>query len=89
MEVICLEDMAFYAPLDKVVARVKDMHAIKEEKWISGVEAMGILRISSKTTLQKLRDEGRIRLSQPDKRVILYAVASIYAYLEKNAWETF
>jgi hypothetical protein len=36
MEVICLEDKAFYALVDKVVARLKDMRAVKEEKWISG-----------------------------------------------------
>jgi hypothetical protein len=47
MEVICLEDKAFYALVDKVVARVKDMHSIKEEKRISGAEAMKVLRIYS------------------------------------------
>ena len=47
------------------------------------------LRIASKTTLQKLRDEGKIRFSQPEKKLILYNIESIYGYLEKNARETF
>jgi len=89
MEVICLEDAAFYALLDKVVERIKEQHNIKEDKWISGQEAMQKLRISSKTTLQKLRDEGKIRFSQPEKKIILYDSDSIQSYLEQNARDTF
>ncbi|GBL34933.1 hypothetical protein EMGBS15_05280 [Filimonas sp.] len=51
MEVICLEDVAFYALVEKVVDRIKEKHDIKTDKWISGEEAMQILRITSKTTL--------------------------------------
>jgi len=72
MEVICLEDEAFYALIDKVVAKVKEKQGIKEDKWISSEEAMSKLRIKSKTTLQKLRDDGKIRYSQPEKKIILY-----------------
>jgi hypothetical protein len=53
MEVICLEDEAFYALIDTVVSRIKEQHSIREDRWISGQEAMQKLRISSKTTLQK------------------------------------
>ncbi|MDP4103350.1 MAG: helix-turn-helix domain-containing protein [Bacillota bacterium] len=89
MEVICLEDEAFYALVEQVVRRIKEKKSIKEDKWISGEEAMLKLRITSKTTLQKLRDEGKIRFSQPEKKLILYDVESIYEYLEKNARGTF
>jgi hypothetical protein len=89
MEVICLEDEAFYQLIEKVVARVKDKHAIKEDKWISPEEAMGKLRIKSKTTLQKLRDEGKIRFTQPDKKTVLYDRDSLNEYFEKHAKETF
>jgi hypothetical protein len=89
MEVICLEDDAFYSLIEQVLQRVKDKNAIKEDKWISAEEAMQKLRISSKTTLQKLRDEGKIRFSQPEKKMILYDLDSIYQYLEKHAKETF
>ena len=41
------------------------------------------LRISSKTTLQKLRDTGAIRFSQPAKKYIVYDTESINEYLEK------
>ena len=59
MEVICLEDEAFYALIEQLVQRIKETKGIKEDKWISPGEAMQKLRISSKTTLQKLRDSGQ------------------------------
>lgn len=89
MEVICLEDKAFYALLEQVVQHIKDKYSIKNDKWISAEEAMRKLRISSKTTLQKFRDEGMIRFSTPAKKIILYDLDSIEEYLEKNAKETF
>ena len=89
MEVICLEDSAFYALIEQVVQRIKVKIGIKEDKWISPEEAMQKLRITSKTTLQKLRDTGAIRFSQPEKKIILYDLASIYEYLEKHTKETF
>jgi len=89
MQVICLEDEAFYALIEQVVQRIKDKEGIKEEKWISPLEAMRKLRITSKTTLQKLRDTGAIRFSQPEKKIILYDTDSINEYLEKHAKDTF
>lgn len=89
MEIICLQDAALYALIDKVIEHVKEKHFVKEDKWISGEKAMAKLNITSKTTLQKLRDEGQIRFSQPEKKIILYDSDSINAYLEKHAKDTF
>lgn len=89
MEVICLHDEAFYALLDVVMERIKEKHSIKEDKWVSGQEAMRKLRITAKSTLQKMRDEGSIRFSQPEKKIILYDVDSINEYLERHARNTF
>ncbi len=89
MEVICLEDQAFYALVDQVIQRIKERHDVKEDKWISPEEAMQKLRITSRTTLQKFRDTGAIRFSQPEKKLILYDVNSINEYLEKHVKETF
>jgi hypothetical protein len=84
MEVICMEDEAFYALIETVVRRIKDKENIKKDKWVSTEQAMDILKIKSKTTLQKLRDEGKIRFSQPQKRIILYDSDSLNEYLEKH-----
>lgn len=62
MNVICLEEQAFYALIEEVIRRVKPKF-IQSEKWIPTEEAMKRLGITSKTTLQKYRDEGRIRYS--------------------------
>lgn len=89
MEVICLEDAAFYALIDKIYLHIKEKHEIKEDNWITPEEAMRRLNITSRTTLQKFRDEGKIRFSQPEKKIILYDLSSIHEYLEKHAKATF
>lgn len=90
MNVITLEEEAFYNLYYKLVADIKQQLGAKpRDKWIDGNEAMAMLRIKSRTTLQKLRDEGKIRYSQPEPKIILYDSDSIDAYLEKHVKETF
>lgn len=89
MKVICLEEEAFYTLVEEVVERIKNTQNIPQEKWIDGTEAMNLLKIKSKTTMQKLRDEGEIRFSQPQKKIILYDRDSLHEYLERNAKETY
>lgn len=88
MEVICLEDQAFYELIEKVYDRLKDLHKVKDQ-WIDGEEAMRILRIKAPSTLQNLRDTGAIRFSQPSKKLILYDIDSIHEYLNRHSRETF
>ena len=89
MEVICLETQAFYALIEEVVDRLKAEHNIEQDRWIPDTEAMRLLGIKSKTTLQKLRDTGSIRFSKLSKKLILYCRDSIMEYLEKHAQNTF
>ncbi len=89
MEVVCIEEQAFYSLFDKVVDYVDQKYQKKQRQWIDGEEAMELLNISSKTTLQKLRNEGKIRFSQPQPRIILYDSHSINEYLDKHARNTF
>jgi hypothetical protein len=88
MEVICLETKAFYELIDKVVERLESQSSDIENKWIDTQEAMRLLKIKSKTTLQGYRDNGDIRFTQPRKKVILYDRESILEFLEGNAKET-
>lgn len=87
--VICLESDAFRKLIDSLVVYIKKEHHITHDKWISGDEAMNLLNISSKTTLQQLRDTGKIRFSHPMHKVILYDRDSIIEYIESHAKETF
>jgi hypothetical protein len=86
--VICIEEIAFYTLVEKVIKGLQESES-KSDKWISSLEAMGLLKIKSKTTLQKLRDEGKIRTSQPSARLVLYDRDSITDYLEDFSYETF
>ncbi len=88
MNVICLEEPAFYSLIEQVVARLKETQQVTE-KWLPDLEAMKMLKVKSKATMQKLRDEGKIRFSQPQKKIILYDRDSILEYLEKNSRNTF
>lgn len=89
LNIICLESEAFYALIDEVVERLEPKSSPVQDKWISDEEAMQLLRISSRTTLQKYRDEGMIRFSQPSRKVILYDRDSILEFIENHAKDTF
>lgn len=89
-EVICLESEALYYLVDTVVERIRDKEKkSRGEKWILPEKALQILGIRSKTTLQKLRDTGQIRFTQPMPKVILYDRDSLHEYLDKHVRETF
>lgn len=89
MEVICLQDDAFYQLIEEVVDRIKEKQQLTQDKWISAERVMEILNIKSKTTLQKLRDEGSITFTQPQKKIILYDYDSIMKYLDNHKKEKF
>ncbi|MBK8193712.1 MAG: helix-turn-helix domain-containing protein [Lewinellaceae bacterium] len=80
---------AFYALVEEVVNRLKEKEGAEDEKWINDEEAMKLLHISSKTTLQKYRDDGSIRFTQPSRKLILYDRASILEFLNTKAKDTF
>lgn len=89
MEVICIEDKAFFALVEQVIDHLKFKFNEPADKWLNDQQAMELLNIKSKTTLQKLRDEGKIRFSQPQKKIILYDRQSLLDYLEKHTHQTF
>jgi len=85
---ICLESVAFERLIDRIVDYIKEKHTVKD-KWIIGEEAMKMLNITSPTTLLSLRNNGKIRFSQPMHKVILYDRDSILEYIETHAKDTF
>ncbi len=88
-DIICLHSEAFYALVNEVGNRIKKEQKLPQDKWIDDAQTMKLLRISSKSTLQKLRDEGKIRFSQPTRKIILYDRDSIFEYLESYAKDSF
>lgn len=89
--IICLESEALEALIDRVVLYIKEAHDLKgkEELWITPEEAKKKLNISSDTTLMHLRNQGKIRYTQPMRKLILYDRLSIEEYLQENAKDTF
>ncbi len=89
-EMICLESLAFYRLIDNVADHIEErLEVTQQNRWITGDEVLKLLGISSRTTLQKYRDEGKIRYSQITKKVILYDRKSILDFIETNSSSTF
>lgn len=89
IKIICLHSDAFYNLIEHVVERLKEKNKVSEEDaWITPAEAKRILNIKSNTTMQKLRDEGKIGYGGSKKNVV-YDRASIMVYLEKTAKKPF
>lgn len=87
MNVIHIEEEAFYELIERVVERLSEKHNAPIEKWIDGEQAMKKLSVKS-TTLQKLRDEGKIEFSKMGK-IILYNSFSLDEYIENHKKTTF
>lgn len=81
LKVICLESQAFYALIDEVVSRIRKDDGVEQDKWVDDEEAMKILKISSKTTLKRYRDQGNVRYAQIGRKVILYDRDSILNFM--------
>lgn len=89
-DIICLESLAFYRLIDNVVDHVEERLGTKsEDRWITSDEAMKVMGVTSRTTLQKYRDEGKIRYSQLSGKTILYDRHSILDFLDANAKDSF
>lgn len=89
MEVICLEEEAFFKLVEKTIERMNEQFDPKKLNWIPEAEAMTILNVKSKSTMQKLRDEGKIGFSQPMRKIILYDRQSLISYIEEHAHKPF
>jgi hypothetical protein len=89
LNIICLDTPAFHALIDEVVQKINIQHTLPEKKWILSEDAMELLGISSRTTLQKLRDEGKLRFSCPGGKIYFYDRESIDEYITSKAIDTF
>lgn len=70
--------------IQEIVEIVKEQEKV-EELWVDGKTAMSILKITSKSTLQKYRDQQLIIFSQPSRKVIVYYRPSLLEFLEKKS----
>lgn len=87
-QIILVDSDALFQLVAEVVKQIQKPDL---PEWIDEKEAMGLLKISSKSHLWKLRSEGKLDFFQDDqhRKVILYSRASIMDYLEKNRKRSF
>lgn len=88
MEIIIFEKEAYWKHINEVLKRLKDSQK-EEKKWINEAEAMELLGVRSKSEMWKLRTTGKIRFSQPSRKIIRYDQQSILKYLDDHAKNEF
>ena len=87
MDVIVIDSEAYKMLLSEITKTVRD--TVKEvahprSDWIGEKEAMVLLGVKSKTTLQNLRDSQEFKFSKHG-RIIRYSRESILEFLERNS----
>ncbi|MCF0072447.1 helix-turn-helix domain-containing protein [Dyadobacter sp. CY261] len=89
MNVITITEEAFFELVEQVVRRLQGQENTTKPRWISDTEAMELLGIKSKSTLQQFRDSGSITFSKVRHKVILYDRQSIEHYISRQAHNAF
>jgi uncharacterized NAD(P)/FAD-binding protein YdhS len=87
MDVIVINSDAYkmlVAEIRKTVRETVKEVAHPKSDWIGEKEAMDILGVKSKTTLQNLRDSQEFKFSKHG-RIIRYSNKSILEFLERNS----
>jgi len=70
--------------LDEINCKIDQAYSKKDlEEWIDSRSVCKYLKISLRT-LQKLRDEGRIPFSHPNKGLIRYRLRDIESFMDQN-----
>ena len=88
MRVIIFEEETYWKHIQEVLKRVK-VKQRDDRKWIDEPEAMELLGIKSKSEMWKMRSQGKIRYSQPSRKIIKYDRQSILKFLEDHVKENF
>lgn len=81
INIICLKSEA----LKSLVKQLAFELTSESYPWIDEKEAMTMLRIASKTTFQKYRDEGSIDFRRISPKHILYKRQSILNFIENQS----
>ena len=87
MDVIVISSDAYkmlVAEIRKTVKETVREVAHPKSDWIGEKEAMDLLGVKSKTTLQNLRDSQEFKFSKHG-RIIRYSNKSILEFLERNS----
>jgi len=87
MDVIVISSEAYKMLVSEIKKTVREtVHEVAHPKsdWIGEKEALDLLGVKSKTTLQNLRDSQEFKFSKHG-RIIRYSNKSILEFLERNS----
>jgi hypothetical protein len=79
--IICLDYSTFKSMVKELAIEIKDDEL---NPWMDEKEAMSMLHISSKTTFQKYRDEGKLDFRRLSGKKIIYRRRSIINFIENS-----
>ena len=82
-EFIIIENQAYFALLSETIQFIESKMTPPEPVWVSPEKALEMLNCGT-STLQKLRNEGRIVYSQISSKIILYKYESLLEFLENH-----
>jgi len=85
MQFIMMGTDALDKLIHEVITTVKTKIKTKPEDWIGEDDAKKLLGVSSKSTIQRFRDEDRIIYSTVTKKNIMYSKASILKYMNTKS----
>jgi len=82
---IMMDTAALDKLIHEVIDTVKTKMKTKPEDWIGEDEVQKLLGVSSKSTIQRFRDEDRIIYSAVTKKNIMYSRASVLRYMNTKS----
>ncbi len=82
-ELIIIENQAYFALLGETFEYIERKLTPPEPVWVTPEKAMEMINCGT-STLQKLRNEGRIVYSQISSKIILYKYESLLEFLESH-----
>ena len=68
---------------------VSKLEKAPEKRWILEEEAMSMLGVRSKSFMWSLRSTGKLTVSQPSRKILLYDIESIKNLIESNIKKSF
>lgn len=88
---IMITDKNLIELVQRTISHLEKLQGNKKhkERWVDGETAKKRMGVKSDTTLQRFRDEGKIRFAKISKKIIMYDSISIDDFLESNSHETF
>jgi hypothetical protein len=84
LQVICLESDAFQALVKEAAGLLKEEVLGGLDPWLDEKEAMELMKIKSRTTLKKYREEGKIDYRRLSAKQIIYRRTSVLEFIENS-----